>query len=98
MRRARARPRSAALEKLRLQRIEERYTLGATLRALMQRMIVRLMNISAHTQRLCQLFGWAVTLMKHPPPPPPDEKPIAAGLLPSVCALSSPLESTDVTP
>jgi hypothetical protein len=41
---ARARLGRAALEELRLQQIEERYTLGAALRALMQRIIVRPMS------------------------------------------------------
>ena len=83
MPRSRARLGSAALEELRLQRIEERYTLGVTLRALMQAMNVRMINISANIHQHCRLFDWTATLMKHPAAVEADSM-TAAALLPSV--------------
>jgi hypothetical protein len=76
---ARARLGSAALE--------ERHTLGAPLRALMQEMNVKQINISANIHRSCQLLDEAVTLMKQLGAlavEPAADPMMVAGLLPCV--------------
>ena len=68
--------------------------------------IAMLLKISTSGHVSGQFFDSVAMLIKHPPPPPPlplllppsGVEPKIVALAPKVCALSSPLSSTAVTP